>query len=242
MTPVPGKLADAWKAAKLKFQTTTGIKKPADTLAFFRLSSGIEPSLKKVDAVTGKAHESKANYAKYKTALASFSSSSYKAYETKLKAELKTAKSNKNIPSGTTKDKYVRGLNELLNDLSDILGAANKHSALSQTASSLLDATEGAVERALGFIGQVKRNPQPKTFNDGILKAARDINQQIGNVNKLKTAGMDIGRDQPSELFERLRPWASGQRQVADNATSEAVLAELDAFRQAVEAAARWAA
>ncbi len=241
MTIKPGKFAETWKAAKLRFQTTTGIKKPAETLAFFRLGTGVESALKKLDTLSAKSHRNPSDYEKYRVATEAYYTGSFKTYQAKLGAELKSAQANKNIPKGTTKSKYVTGLTQMVDDLGDITGAVRKHNAQSLTASGLVGRTRDACAAAMEFVADVTRNPLPDTFNTGILKAARDINQKIGNVQKLKDEGLDIGRDEPSNLFEVLRPWAGGQRKLPKTATRAEVLREVGAFKQAVQAAAKWA-
>ena len=84
-----------------------------------------------------------------------------------------------------------------------------KHEPIKQAvASNFSLSLRAAVARARVFAAMVDLNAAPQTFNHGIVAAARDITQQIGNVDKLRDAGFAVPPGDPAKLFKELTPYA----------------------------------
>ena len=92
------------------------------------------------------------------------------------------------------------------------------------------------------FVKSVRKNPTAANFNNNIGGAARRITQNIGQVEKLRKNGHDLGKDhaRATELFNTLDPWANGRMQVPANANSVKVLARLVEFNNHVNAVKAW--
>jgi hypothetical protein len=111
---------------------------------------------------------------------------------------------------------------------------------LKQTADNLGKAIPIVLGRADKFVEAVKKDPKPKTFNDGMPKVARDITQQIGNVEKILGEGIDVGKPVPKNELAGLKPWGNDGRKVDDKANATEVLAEVALFEKAVDAVKDW--
>ena len=107
-------------------------------------------------------------------------------------------------------------------------------------AGSFIEQTESAVHNAQAFIARAKAQPTAVYFNANIVKAARDITQQIGNVDKLKAKGFHFRHDQPTNLFKVIKAWGNDGRTVPVGATPAEVLREIGALEQAVAGVDRW--
>lgn len=122
--------------------------------------------------------------------------------------------------------------------------AVDKEDANTMTAKNLIASAEAASHRAVAFAVKAEHEGTAAYFNANVQKAARDMTQQIGNVDKLKAKGFHFQHDEPKDLFNLLKAWGNDNRQVhpssPQNEKAE-VLREINAFKQAAEGVERWA-
>lgn len=160
-------------------------------------------------------------------------------------------KSSKVIPSSSREHvgKIAKAADQLWIELKSIdqiwvaeEKAVKQHYAtkLKQTSDNLGKAIPIVLGRADKFIEAVKKDPQPKTFNDGMPKVARDITQQIGNVEKILAEGINVGKPVPKQELAGLKPWGNDGRKVDGKADAKAVLAEVALFEKAVDDVKDW--
>lgn len=245
---MPTEFVDKWKHAKQVFQTTTKTKKPsAEVDSFFRKPAGIDSALAKVDAALANANKDAKGLKAFQDTVSGFVVAKNAYYKTLEGAVNK-------VPKGADHDVYVHGLTVLKTELTSLestlkgrianaQSAINKESATEMTAKNLLVNAEGACHRALAFTAKAKATPTAAYFNANIVKAARDITQQIGNVDKLKAMGYHFEHEQPTNLFTILKAWGNDGRIVHVSAPQNEkaeVLREINAFQQAVEGVERW--
>lgn len=83
---------------------------------------------------------------------------------------------------------------------------------------------------AAAFSAKVRQTPTPKVFNKGIENAARGLTQMIGQVDKLKKNGHDLGKAYPKATFDALDDWANGRDQLDAKADRMTVLAAISKF------------
>ena len=238
-----------WKASKDMFERTTKVKKPAPTIAKIRVGTGIETALKAVET----AHAPFDNPQLVKTdkhvvamekAVAAFS-------VTKNKYLVTLEEAAKKESAGTDQAVYLKGIKVLSSELKALeaelkLQAGYAKSAVANEgvtaglAKNLLASTDASTRRAMAFVAKVKAEPDVKYFNDNIMKITRDINQSIGNIDKLTQKGYKFAHEQPNNLWEVIRPWADGSRKLKPNATTAEVLRENGALEQAVKGVRAW--
>jgi hypothetical protein len=244
--PPPGSYLERWKKAKRLFESTTKQKKPNGSImgAFHR--AGLDPAIRKVDEYDDNAHKSEGDLKNFAGAIKNF----IKAKTDYMKV-LETAVTK--TPKGVEQETYKKGIKVLKTELNALeltfksrygyAQGALKHQGTTETmAQNLMVTIEATCARALALVARVKANPTPDAFNTDIRKAARDITQQIGNIDKLKAKGHVIAKDQPTNLFKILAAWGDAGRQVPPTATRDEVLREVGAFEQAVKGVKKWAA
>lgn len=92
------------------------------------------------------------------------------------------------------------------------------------------------------FILAVRAKPTVKVYNAGIEKAARDITQMIGQVDRLKKHGLDLHKDehQATVLFDDMSPRADGHDFLPATAKRADVLLEAADFERQVNAVKVW--
>jgi hypothetical protein len=93
---------------------------------------------------------------------------------------------------------------------------------------------QSALENADVFIQKVEKTPTPAVFNKEIDKASRKLTQMIGNVDKIKSQGANMQKEQPNAIFEVLEPWANYGLKVDKEASKEIVIQELAKYKKAV--------
>jgi hypothetical protein len=236
---------EKWQAAKRTFENTTKAKKPSTyLLGIFRQGTGIEKALTVVDTALPNAHKSEKDLAAFEKAVKSFVATKNTYLKTLEAAAAKEA-------TGADAVTYQKGITVLKTELKALetslaarVGVAKSALAKEDTftlmAKNLMKMADGACDRALAFVATVKANPTPAEFNAGIVKATRDITQQIGNIDKLTAKGFKFDKPQPTNLFTILTAWADKGRRVKDTATSAEVLREVGALEQAVKGVKRW--
>ena len=241
-----GTYGDKWKAAKLLFTKTAKVKKPsAQVDSLLRKPAGIDKVLAKLDALEKKIGTDA-------TALKSFQAAAL---------EFKTAKDSYikvldatvgKEPKGTDQEAYKKGVAVLRTQLVSLEASLKTAGSMAQSsqagrqgmaimADNLMDLIESSCKSALAFVAKVEADPTPENFNANVQKAARDITQNIGNVDKLKAKGFVFAKSQPTNLFTILKAWGNDRREVPKNATKQEVLREVNAFKQAVEGVQKWA-
>jgi hypothetical protein len=244
-----GKWGPAWSDLKKDFEKNTGKKKPSEKVGlFFRKSTGIESALKDCDAyfkAFGETTDSKKKLdaaSKLRAALAKTKT----ATDAYLKTLSTTIKGEKDADSDYTKGLQVldAGIEALVSSIAnqaDKLDAVNKSLSVKELmAATMRQSVDAAVKRAVLFAKKVQATPTPAVFNAGIKDAARDITQNLGNVNKLRSLGYDFPAGDPTNLFTVLTPWANNKRDQSPDADAKTVLRELGAFVQVVNGVALW--
>jgi hypothetical protein len=243
-----GKYQDKWKKAKELFKSTAKVKKPSATVdSFFRKKTGIDASLAKLDLAESK--RPMAVPAAYKDfAVAA------KMYFTASSSYLKVLQSAvAKVPDKADQESYQRGIKVLQTQLkaldSSVNTALKTHKSaldgrrgMEVMADNLMHLIDSSCNAALAWVARVEAQPTPENFNKSIQKYARDITQNIGNINKLTAKGFKFEKKQPDNLFKVLAAWGNDGRQVPEKATTKEVLREANAFEQAVEGVKKWAA
>lgn len=236
---------EKWKHAKEVFKQTAKVKKPSAKVdSFFRKPAGIDNALEKVDAAEPKMVLNKAGYDEFVAAAAKFKTAK-DAYMKVLEATVGAE------PNGTDKVAYQKGVVVLKTQLVAMESSMKALTASAKVmqegaqgaaimAGSFIETTESAVHNAQAFIARAKAQPTAVYFNTGIVKAARDITQQIGNVDKLKAKGFHFRHEQPTNLFKVIKAWGNDGRTVPVTATPQEVLREINALEQAVAGVERW--
>ena len=241
-----GKWAEEWKATKKAFETATGKKKPAKkVLGVFRKGSGVESGCKELDKtyLALKNDNSDKNLGKFETAIKKYDAQA-KNYAKQLDKALKE--------ENAADSAYSKQIDILKKDLKAILAVADGQFTFMRNLAdksidmeeklrrSFLKLLQGSVKKAALFAAQVKADPTSEKFNGGIVKAARDITQNLKNIKsridkgetrwKLKTGDKDY-----TGLVAIMEAWANKGRKVPTEGDQKAVLRELGAFVQAIK-------
>jgi len=90
------------------------------------------------------------------------------------------------------------------------------------------------------FSRAVRRKPTPKVFNAAIQDAARGLTQMIGQAEKLKKNGHDLGKDNPQAIFNGLNDWANGRDDLDDAADRQTVLLAVSRFELLTDQVDDW--
>ena len=101
----------------------------------------------------------------------------------------------------------------------------------------------GALKRGQLFAAKVRANPTHEVWNADIKDAARDITQQIGNVEKIRARGHDIPgipQKNPAAIFKKMTPWASDTVRFTAETDPAVILAERDEYLKCIQATAKW--
>jgi hypothetical protein len=244
-----GTWAQEWKIAKAAFENKTKQKKPSEkTVLGLRKGTGIEDALKLCDS-TYKAFDGETKDMPKKEGLLENFHAAIKTFDAKQtaygkvlmaaieKADIKLVKPELDIllkhlhaMVATMKAHYQAGI-----------VTCEKVGALEFTAKTLMTSVTGAIARAKLFAAKVVSSKDAKVFNEGIVKASRDITQNIGNVEKLRTKGYVFPAGDPTNLFKVLTPWAQGQRMMKVPSEEPMIKREAGAFVQAVNGVEKWA-
>jgi hypothetical protein len=109
-----------------------------------------------------------------------------------------------------------------------------------QTYSTFDTKLQSAFRKADAFVDTVRDNPTAAEFNAGIKDAARNITQNIANVEKLKKNGFDLGKRIPKSELEALEDWAQERDKLPDNANQVKVMAAIHEYQRKVAAVRAW--
>ena len=101
---------------------------------------------------------------------------------------------------------------------------------------------DNGISGARKFINKVRKTPTPAVYNGGILKAARDLTQQLGQVDRMQKSGFDLGKHGATaqELFNQLDPRANGHANLPLAANAAAVGQALDQFSDILDDVVEW--
>jgi hypothetical protein len=240
--------AAKWKDAKTTFERTTNTKKPNPTFAKLRVGTSVAAALKAVDTAQDLFDNAPAKTQKLADAVAK-AAAVYTAAKNKYIVTLDTAATKE--PDKVNKAAYQKGLILLKKELKALdaeitLKVGYNKTALAQgsvtdgLAANIWESIDASSRRAGAFIAKLKAEPSAATFNTGIKNAARDINQGIGNIDKLKAKGYPIKGQTPAYLFEALREWASDTRKLPATATQQEILREVGELETAVKEVRVW--
>lgn len=246
---------DDWQKAKKKFEADTGKKKPSKKfLGVFRLSAGLDNAAKSCDKAA--VYDRKVGVTKGNSAAMSKAAKDFKKHADNYLGVVDKAigEEDKEL-----QPHYHRSLKLLRTSLEAISAAVQLQvdafdarvknlSTLEYAAKIFNSGLKRAMASALKAIQEVKKDPTASTYNDQFPKAARDITQQIGNLNKLRTKfptdtfpQYNLPAGDPTPLFNALVPWADhGRVKVANDATEQVVLREIKDFSTQVKAVARF--
>lgn len=113
-----------------------------------------------------------------------------------------------------------------------------------ETAQQVLQIYAQSLNSALSngdeFINKVRQTPTAAVFNLSIQGASRRLYQVIGNVNKIKSQGAQIAKDQPDELMLELKPWANDGVKLPEEAGREQVTEAINKYERIVSDIRRW--
>ena len=96
------------------------------------------------------------------------------------------------------------------------------------------------ITRADTLITTVRANPTPAQFNLLIEKAARGLTQNVGNAQKLKKNGLDLGKADPTAIVAGWEDWAQGRNQLPATASRTKVLATVFDFERKLNGVKAW--
>jgi hypothetical protein len=243
-----GVFAEKWKDAKTVFERTTNTKKPNPSFAKIRVGTSVAGALKAVDTALENFEKAPAKTQKLADAVAK-AATTYTASKNKYLVTLDQAANNE--PDKVNKAAYQKGIALLKRELKALdaeitLRVGYTKTALQQgsvqdgLAANIWQSIDASSRRASAFIAKLKAEPSAAYFNGNIKNIARDINQGIGNIDKLKGKGYQIRGQTPAYLFEALREWASDTRKVAATATQQEILREVDELETAVKEVRVW--
>lgn len=251
-----------WKDAKAHFESKTSKKKPSDKfLGIFRLGNSLEATLKKMDETYTagvKQTDPAAALKQWKAYLKLVDSFDVarRSYKVNLqKAAAAEAEANAltlelSVLSKTTSaieaGARINAISQiqvvekkLSNDPKPQGKEAKARDLMIDTAKKTVPALNSAIKYGALFTVQVKADPTPTTFNDGIQSAARKINQSIANIPKIFDAtGDDMGVDtkKAAVIANIMDAWGKGSRKLKPTADKVAVLRELGAYEQMLKA------
>ncbi len=246
---------DQWKAAKSKFEKDTGKKKPSKTFLKIRVGAGLDKAAKAVDAADrtdvnpgrGEAKWGPAHVKNFAKAVAYFRKQADNYAKT---LDQSIADEDKDIAGDLRRSLKIlkADLDAIASSMEGRTGMAEAASknlgAAEATAAALVKNTKGAVARALAACQKIKQSPTVATYNSFFPKVARDITQQVGNMDKLrdKYPEYHIPNFNGKTLFNALKAWAddSGGKTSLKTTGDESqdktlVLQETKSFSQAVK-------
>ena len=237
------KWGEQWQAAKKTFEASTGQKKPSQKFILgVRKGTGIEDALKKCDSAFAavEAVKSKSNLDTFAKAIAEYKSKAT-AYGKVLTDSMEAPEKAKIKPEIDVLMKHLTAIGATMDaQHKGATVAAAGAGAKEFTAKTLVTNLAGGIQRAMLFSAKVKAAGTPASFNEGIVKASRDITQYIGNVEKLRAEHYTFPHGDPTNLFKVMAPWAQGNRMLKPDAPKDLVIREIGAFNQAVAGVKKW--
>jgi hypothetical protein len=250
-----------WKAAKKQFENKTDKKKPSKKFLGVRVGNDLEAILKKMDSVydaavrehdDAKAMKHLQNYKKlvdkfekarkdYKTVLQKAAAA--EAEKDQLVKEITVLSKTLSMIEAGARINVITKIQIAEKNLSSGPKADSKEEKQRQmmidTAKKMVPALQSGIKNGALFAAKVKADPTPATFNEGIQSAARKINQNIANIPKIYKATGDtlgVSTKKAAAIAQVMDAWGAGTRKVKDNADAKAVLRELGAYVQMLNA------
>jgi len=248
------KYSKRWQKAKAKFKKDTGVKYPTTTKALtvwgqeiikWREGLGIEKALKAIESAASGATKSDAGHQKFDAAVNALGPL-IGTYTLKLDQLVA------HPPAGVDAGTHRRALKLVKDELNAIHRSARDDkisiTVLRGQNPLLLQRGQNAVADALQaanaarvWIAQQRANPSAANFNQHIETMARNITQNIGNIDRYKQMGVAITKKQPQRYFETLSQWYDEGRDLELTATVQEINWELDEFEAAVLGVREWA-
>lgn len=240
-----GNFKKDWEAAKKKFETDSGRKKPAESyMLLFRKSSGVSKVMQNLDkagTLVSRATGAKRQDALrvYETAVTQADTVCDRYMEQLFKESVKQTKAAK-TPDEKKNAKALDGYLETLSgDLEGIVDAAkadlNMSKAMTNAQGDLDIQKAKGKDVYLAVIPKVckagvrwtlnqTKAPNPKTFNAGVQKVCRDITQNTVNLQRLEPKGSQKYREL-EELNKLLVAYGNEGMQVEDDRADKVIVA-----------------
>ncbi len=263
-----GKWAAEWDRAKKAFEKNTKEKKPSETFMKISLGSGIASKLKTMDTAfdnyvkaKGKTEtERVANKAKYLKELDKATKDAKKAVEAYIKVlnkawadELKKTGSKMKLDSINVLEKDLDAMIESsearIKFDAGLLGKKGEElKAAARDLGALIKNLDATLKKGALFAAQCQRNSNGDVaeaiefFQENIQNAARDINQNVGNIAKQYDATSAEAKEGTS-LFKEMSPWASNaksQSDVKNMKTMKDMIANAKTYTDWVKKVAAW--
>ena len=101
---------------------------------------------------------------------------------------------------------------------------------------------DSALRAARQFIVVVRRDRSVAYYNEHIGPSARGLTQLVGQVERMKKSGLDLGKDasRATALFDDLTPRANEEVKLRPNASRQRLLAEVGEFEDQVDDVDAW--
>ncbi|MGY8749490.1 MAG: hypothetical protein ACKVHR_15700 [Pirellulales bacterium] len=242
-----GNWGEEWKKAKKGFEKKTSSKKPPASVTKFFGGTGIKDHLKKCDeafnALKKERTDSKkaAQLSKFNKAIAAYTKTA-DAYWLDIQKAMVKAKDKSIMSEMDILRAELHSIRDTMNTQAGMLeGVLKKQKIHEAMAANLKKSLTGACKRALLFIAKAKTDSTPESWNKGIVTAARDIGQQVGNIDVLKRKGLQISGLPETDAqthFKALAVWANSPTRLD---TEQQVIKERSAFLKAVQNVIKWA-
>lgn len=242
-----GNWGEEWKKAKKVFEKETSSKKPPASVTKFFGGTGIKDHLKKCDEAFNAFKKEKtdskkaAQLSKFNKAIAAYTKIA-DAYWLDIQKAMAKAKDKSIMSEMDILRAELHSIRDTMKSHAGIMeGALKKQHIAEVMATNLKKSLTGACKRALLFIAKAKTDSTPEFWNKGILTAARDITQQVGNIDKLKRKGLEISGLPETDAkthYDALKDWANAPTRL-DN--EQQVIKERSAFLKAVQNVIKWA-
>ena len=259
MSAITGKWKNEWETKRKFFETQTGKKAPSKGFkAYF--SKGVSVgkafgAMDKVYAVMGKAPSGPKRIAAqdaFAKAIAGAKKAGAEYVRLLDTALAKEVADDGKVPLKKTVTPFLKilkddidlcitsaeGQLEASRALNDAQGHVDpkKFKDMKQFTSRL----PGSLKQGLLWMKVLETNPDVEAFNDGIVKATRDVAQNLNNIRLLLDPTSTEAK-QAKKLLDLLLPWANqGRKLNAEKDTFAEVLKELKTLKRTFAAIAAW--
>lgn len=240
-----------WKALKKDFTAKTGKKKPKASVTNIIGKSNLSPTLKKCDQAYLTATDIKLSAKKQEAGLKDLRSNAVKfkkladSYIKDVQKAMVDAGKDKALMSELdVLRKKLDAIQATMNSkISGIDANLKQMNVWEKMARDMRVDLTAALKRGLLFAAKVKASPTHEVWNADIKNAARDITQQIGNVEKIRAKGHQIEgipQKNATALFKAMTPWASDVVRFKADTPPQEILAERAKYLKCVQAVAKW--
>lgn len=243
-----------WEDAKKKFTKVTGKKKPKSTIdGSASKKTGLAKILGDCDkafkAFEVQAGQPSPNQKKMVDLLVTFrrGAKTFKdkgeAYWKDIQTEMTKAKDKDLMNELDVLRKQIRAIADTMLAHDKVMESRVKNqSVAAATAKNLRTSLDGGLKRALLFMAQVKANNDVAFWNDGLMKASRDVYQQIGNVDALRRKGLNvpgIPTTAPPGSLAQMKVWRTG-KPTFEEGSEAAMMTERMKFLKACQDVVAW--